>query len=159
MSANVARMLALRRRHVADQSVVIPDLSDEEQYQLTRAAEQAALASLEQAVDNKGSLKLAMLKLQHLSLMGNRLSGQLPKTFANLRGLQKVYLNNNKLTGPLPDEWAALKQLRVSVLRCLHSPMLCVRYALFVFLDLSLRTDPCKRVIIICITIYSLNTY
>ena len=42
--------------------------------------------------------------LEQLVLRGNKLTGTIPPTFANLRSLERLDLSRNALTGPIPEE-------------------------------------------------------
>lgn len=116
MAARAASMLATTRQRRKASPIAVPGLSPAQSQQLARAAADAALATFERAVDNRRSLALGMLKLQHLSLSNSKLENKLPEAFAAMNKLEVVRLDGNMLTGPLPVAWAALKQLKVRVL-------------------------------------------
>jgi len=51
--------------------------------------------------------------LVSMDLYENKLQGEIPKSFANLKSLRFLRLNNNKLTGSIPRELALLSNLKV----------------------------------------------
>lgn len=51
--------------------------------------------------------------LQILSLRSNRISGNFPADFANLKNLSMLYLQFNDFSGPLPTDFSAWKNLTV----------------------------------------------
>ncbi|KAJ4981364.1 hypothetical protein NE237_032201 [Protea cynaroides] len=48
------------------------------------------------------------LPLVNIALLGNRLSGQIPKEFGNITTLRNLILEANQLSGPLPPELGSL---------------------------------------------------
>ncbi|XP_028056696.1 receptor-like protein EIX2 [Camellia sinensis] len=53
----------------------------------------------------------SMISLKYLKITDNQLVGSLPKSFANLSGLQSLDLSNNNLTGLIPDAFGGMTSL------------------------------------------------
>ncbi|KAG9448167.1 hypothetical protein H6P81_014295 [Aristolochia fimbriata] len=56
--------------------------------------------------------KWASLPLTNLSLLGNRISGPIPREFGNIKTLIELVIEDNLLGGPLPPELGKLVNLR-----------------------------------------------
>lgn len=51
-----------------------------------------------------------------LSLLGNQITGEIPKEFGNLSSLTSLELENNRLTGPIPSSLGNLPKLQILIL-------------------------------------------
>ncbi|KAG6634333.1 probable LRR receptor-like serine/threonine-protein kinase At1g53430 isoform X1 [Carya illinoinensis] len=58
----------------------------------------------------------AQLPLVNLSLLGNRLSGTIPKEIGDITSLEQLVLEDNQLSGPLPESLGKLSNLKRLVL-------------------------------------------
>ena len=57
------------------------------------------------------------MKLKHLALQGNNLTGAIPAEIGNLEQLKELELSDNSLSGPIPSELGDLVQLQDLALR------------------------------------------